>query len=129
MSTGIVFDTGALIALERGDRSVLVLLQRATQTNAVIHIPSGVVAQAWRGSPRQAPLARLLRRRHVAVPPLDAATARQVGVLLADSGTADVVDGSVIACARSGGDAPLTVVTSDPDDMACLDPRVPLVIV
>jgi hypothetical protein len=50
-------------------------------------------------------------------------------MLLADSGTSDVVDGSVIACARSGGDSPLTVVTSDSGDMNRLEPRVPLVIV
>lgn len=122
-----MFDTGALIGLERGDRSVLVLLQRAMQTGAVIHVPSGVVAQAWRGSPRQAPLAQLLRRRHVTVPALDASTARQIGLLLADSGTSDIVDGSVIVCARSVGDLPLAVVTSDPDDMSHLDPHVPLV--
>jgi predicted nucleic acid-binding protein len=46
--------------------------------------------------------------------------------LLAASATADIVDAHVVICARRAGQK---VVTSDPDDLRRLDPRVGLVIV
>ncbi len=47
-AAGLVLDTGALIALERGDKRMIALLHRALAQGRAFHVPSGVVGQAWR---------------------------------------------------------------------------------
>ncbi len=115
----VTLDTGALIALDRGDGRLLALLDRVSQRQQRLVIPAGVVAQAWR-SPRQARLARLLRSRDVDIVALDGSAARAVGVLLGKSGTDDTVDGHVVVVALSTGSS---VISSDPDDLRHLDAR------
>ena len=117
--SGVVFDTGALIAVERGDRAIAVLLAEARRTAAPITVPAGCVAQAWRSPARQARMAALLRQRHVEVVALDDEDARRVGVLLAATGTTDVIDAHVALCAHR---TRRTVLTSDPDDIRRLAP-------
>ena len=46
--TGITLDTGALIALDRGDKRLIALLERALAQHLTFRVPSGVVGQAWR---------------------------------------------------------------------------------
>ncbi len=116
---GVTLDTGALIAIERGDRRLQALLAEATTAAGTIAVPAGVIAQAWRGSARQARLARFLALDAVVAVGLDDAEARATGVLCGARGTSDVVDASVVICARSRGHG---VVTGDPDDIAALDP-------
>ena len=58
--TTFVLDTGALIALDRGDRRLWARLYTTDHLGGV-QVPAGAIAQAWRGSPRQAPLARALK--------------------------------------------------------------------
>lgn len=113
----VTLDTGALMAVDRGDGRLLALLDRISQRQQRVLIPAGVVAQAWR-SPRQARLARLLRSRDVDVIALDEAAARAVGVLIGKRGTSDTVDAHVVVVARRAGCA---VITSDPDDLRRLD--------
>jgi|SRR5579875_3157399 len=120
---GAVLDTGALIAIERADRRMQALLHEANLAGAELTIPAGVLAQSWRGSPRQARLARLLRLDNVNVAPLEEADAKASGILCGRAGTADVVDASVVIAARTHHQ---TVVTSDPDDLRRLDPRLAL---
>jgi len=120
---GLTLDTGALLALERGQERIRALLREAA--NREIAIPAGVIAQSWRGGPRQARLARLIKRPETKVPALDDDTARAVGLLCGRCGHDDVVDVSVVLCARERRHA---VVTSDPDDMRAVDPSVPLVL-
>jgi predicted nucleic acid-binding protein len=122
--TGVTLDTGALIAIERGDRRLQALLVEAAATDAELAVPAGVVAQAWRGSSRQARLARFLKLAIVTVVPLDEPDARAAGILCGRAGTADVIDASVVVCARTRDHA---VVTADPDDLAALDPALRLV--
>jgi len=125
--TGFTLDTGALIALERGERRVTALLERAlAMPGAILHIPAGVLAQAFRGRPRQARLARLLGHDRTRVVPLDAVVAQLAGVLLGARGGEDVVDASVIICARRYSQP---VVTGDPDDLLRLDPKLLLEVV
>ena len=121
---GVTFDAGGLIALDRDDRRVVVLLARAAQTNASITIPATALAQAIRRPERQARLARLIRQPGTAVVDLDRVDATNVGRLLAASGTSDIVDAHVVVCARRSGQR---VVTSDPDDLRRLDPELELV--
>lgn len=59
-----MLDTGALLACERADRIVLALVEEAGRAGVRIVTTSGAVAQAWRGGPRQARLALLLRGSH-----------------------------------------------------------------
>lgn len=124
VTPGVTLDTGALIAIERGDRRMQALLDEAVAAGAPIAVPAGVVAQAWRASPRQARLSRFLGLAAVTVVPLDDTEARATGALCGLTGTADVVDASVVICARSRGHG---VVTGDRDDLAALDPTLRLI--
>jgi predicted nucleic acid-binding protein len=120
---GVTLDTGALLALERGDPRIRALLRRALANGIVLDVPAGVVAQAWRGGPRQARVARLLSDPAVRVPPLDDVTARAVGLLCGRSGHHDIVDVAVVLHARERGHL---VVTSDPGDLQSIDPSIRL---
>ena len=123
---GVTIDAGGLIALDRNDRQVIVLLARAVETNSRVTIPASALAQAIRHAERQARLARLVRQPTSDVVPLDRVDAVSVGRLLAASGTADIADAHVVVCARR---AAQRVVTSDPDDLAQLDPSLELIVV
>jgi len=124
---GFTLDTGALIALERGEEQVTALLDRALAIpDAVIHIPAGVLAQAFRDGRRQVGLARLLAHRQTTVVPLDAVIARVVGLLLGVRGGEDVIDASVVVCARRYRQP---VVTGDARDLRRLDPNLKLTVI
>lgn len=124
---GFTLDTGSLIALERGDEIVNVLIQRVGEMpDAIVHIPAGVAAQAFRDGRRQVRLRRLLRHPQTRVVPLDGRTALVVGLLLGRRGCSDVVDASVVVCARTHGQG---VITSDPDDLRRLDPDLRLEVI
>jgi hypothetical protein len=120
---GLTLDAGALIALDRGDRRVLFLLQLAHADRRPIRIPAGVLGQVWRNGSRQALLARFLRAREVEIIALDDTLARAAGELCGAAGTSDVIDASVMLVARTHGDG---VLTSDPGDLRRLDPAIPL---
>jgi hypothetical protein len=125
VSAGVTLDAGGLIALERRDRRVIVLLARAAETGAQVTVPASALAQAVRDPARQVRLARLLRQPTTDVVALDRVDAINVGRLLAASGTADIADAHVVVCAARAGQV---VVTSDPEDLRRLDPRVALVV-
>lgn len=95
------------------------LLDEANAAGRDLAVPAGVIGQAWRGSSRQARLARFLALDNVASVALDEAEARAAGVLCGRTGTSDVIDASVVVCAHARDHA---VVTGDPDDLAALDP-------
>jgi len=52
---GATLDAGGLIALDRDDRRIVVLLARARETSARITVPASALAQAIRRPERQAP--------------------------------------------------------------------------
>jgi predicted nucleic acid-binding protein len=126
MTAGITFDAGGLIALDRDDRRVIVLLARAAEAKGRVTVPASALAQAIRRPERQARLARLIRQPTTDVVPLDRVDATHVGRLLAVSGTADITDAHVVVCARRAGQ---NVVTSDPGDLRRLDPALGVVTV
>lgn len=107
----VVLDAGALIAAERGEERFAAALRLFRRQAQPIRVPTAVVAQAWRGSGRQARLARLLPG--LTLFPLDPEASKRIGELLGLSGTADVCDGSVVDVAQTGD----IVVTSDPGDI------------
>ena len=111
----IVFDTGALLALEHDDRAMWARLREAVRADVPVVLPVGALAQAWRGGPRQARLAR-------AVKDLVASSFDEVAVaageLCGKAGTGDVIDASVAVVAAR---PPVThLYTSDPDDLRLL---------
>ena len=123
---GITFDAGGLIALDRNDRRVLTLLARATERGMRVTIPATALAQAMRSPARQARLSRLIRQAGTDLVALDGPDATAAGLLLAQTGTADIVDAHVVVCAQRAGQP---VVTSDADDLKRLAPGLQLVVV
>jgi hypothetical protein len=107
----LIFDSGALIALERGDRAVGALLAAAARDGVDVVTSSACVAQVWRDPARQAKLARGLAgfMEH----PLDAAEARRGGALLRRTDTRDIVDAAAVLLADDDD----TILTSDPHDI------------
>jgi hypothetical protein len=98
----LVFDAGALVAVERADRRV-----------PVTH--GGVVGQVWRGGAgRQANLARLLPGLEIVG--VDEALGKRAGVLLARARTRDVIDAALVLLAADED----WLLTSDPGDLEVL---------
>ena len=124
MTPGVTLDAGALIALDRDDRRVVVLLARAREAGARVTVPASALAQAIRRPERQVRLSRLIRQPTTDVIGLGRVDATNVGRLLAASGTSDITDAHVVICARRAGQP---VVTSGPDDLRRLDPGLRLI--
>ena len=122
--TGLTLDTGALIAIESGSPRMAVLIEQAIAARAELAVPAGIVAQAWRGGARQVRIAKLLQLQVTSIVALDAKLALRVGARCASTGSTDVVDVSVALCASDRGHP---VVTSDPGDIAAIDPALVLV--
>lgn len=118
MTSAITFDAGALIAIERRSSRMQALLEEIDRRDWQVAVPAGAVAQAWRGGARQARIAALLSDQRTEVVALDDRVARAVGLLCGRSGHADVVDVSVVLCARQRN---LHVITSDPADLRAVD--------
>lgn len=110
----IVYDTGALLAGERNDRTMWALHDAALRRGIMPIVPAGALARAWRGGP-QARLSQFLRG--CVTEPLDQRLARNVGSLCATAETSDIVDASVVLIARSRGAA---IVTSREPDISYL---------
>jgi hypothetical protein len=113
--SALILDTGALVAVDRGDRAMIARLRAAQQHSLDLRSNAMVVAQVWRDRHgRQAGLAQLLRAVDVrAISPLDG---RQAGVLLGMTGTSDPVDATVVLLASPGD----RILTSDPQDLKAL---------
>lgn len=117
---GLTLDTGALIAVERADRSALERIELAGRNGHPVTVPAPCLAEAWRGGARAARLARLLEA--VDVEALDETLAKGAGLLLGVTGTSDAIDAVVVAGAALRGDA---ILTSDPDDIGRLAEKLP----
>ncbi len=111
--TGLTFDTGALIALERRDARLGRVLALATREFRRITVPTPVLAEWWRGDSR--------RRQEILacvdVEPLDEHLAKLAGEALANVRRATAIDALVMASASRRGDV---VYTSDEDDLVRL---------
>jgi hypothetical protein len=105
---GVTYDTGALVAAERNNRQMWALHAGYLAEEVIPTVPAAVLAEAWRGSSRQASLSRLLRM--CDTEPMSENLAKDVGVLAGKSGHDDIVDVCVVEGAVRRGDA---VVTSN----------------
>ncbi len=123
-AAGIVLDAGALIALDRGDKRMIALLDRVLAQGRAIRVPAGVVGQAWRNGRVQVTLARFLRSEEVKIVPLDEQLARACGELCGATNSPDIIDASVVILARERRDP---IVTSDPNDLRRLDPSAQII--
>ena len=91
---GVTYDTGALIAAERNDRRMWALHAGLLAEEVVPVVPAPVLAEAWRGGPRQASLARLLAM--CDVEEMSVKQAQDVGVLAGKADHDDIVDVTVV---------------------------------
>ena len=107
----LVLDSGALVALERNERSMWVRLKASLLAGELPLTHAGVVGQVWRGGARQARLSQALRG--IDIRPLDEPMGRAVGQLLAVAGGSDVIDAAVVLLAEDGDD----IVTADHPDL------------
>ncbi len=110
----LLLDAAALIAYERGSRTVQAFLERAYRRSEDVRTTTAVVAQTWHGDPRQGRLAVLLCG--VDERELTSDQARFVGRLLRSAGTTDVVDATIVDIANDGDE----ILTSDPGDIRTL---------
>jgi len=109
---GVTYDTGALIAADRGERRMWARHRALLVRREVPIVPAPVVAQSWRGTSRQALLARLLSGCDIEA--LDDGQARSVGALAARAATTDIVDACVVEGALRRRDL---IVSSDEGDL------------
>lgn len=104
---GVTYDTGALIAGERNDRRMWALHVGFLAEETVPVVPAPVVAEAWRGGPRQTSLARMLVG--CLVEDMTDDLARRTGELSGRAGHDDISDVAVVeSAARRGGHVILT---------------------
>ncbi|HUN38020.1 MAG TPA: type II toxin-antitoxin system VapC family toxin [Trebonia sp.] len=121
---GFVVDAGAIIALERHSPFMLGILDQALLGKAEVVLPRTVIAQVWRGTPKQANVARLINSsvQHdgsVIIDELTPERARQIGKRIGSVHHPDIVDVHVALAAAERGHA---VLTSDDADIAKVSP-------
>ena len=109
-----VLDAGALIAIDKRDRTVGAMLRVLQREGVPVNTSAAAVAQVWRDGGRQANLARVLPG--VDIAPLDELAAKKVGELLRASASTDLVDAHVALLVTQEG----SVLTSDDDDIKTL---------
>lgn len=118
--SGITFDTGALIALERNRQRIVQVRQAALRAGLRVTVPAAVIAEWWRGrSDLREDIVASIR-----VEPLTDTTARLAGEAIAHVKGATVVDAIVMASAALRGDM---VYTSDVGDLELLRAHFPSV--
>lgn len=115
MTLPYLYDAGALIALDNGDRGMWARHKLALDDCRDVHVPAVVVGQAWRDGRRQVQLARALAGCRAEPVGLD--TSKAAGVLCGRSGTADVVDATVVVMAAA---LRAVIWTSDTQDIQAL---------
>jgi hypothetical protein len=113
--SGVTYDSGALIAAERGERRMWARHRALLLRRVVPVVPAPVVAQSWRGTSRQAQLSRLLSG--CMIEPLDDTRARATGILASRAATTDIVDACVVEGALRRHDV---VVSSDQGDLRAI---------
>ncbi len=110
----LILDSGAIIALSRGDQRARAFLVRALELGVPVEIPVVVVAETVRGGPRDAPVHRVLRAVG-SVPEAREVHGRIAGRLLGTARVSTTVDAFVVAQAVEGGGA--QILTGDREDL------------
>lgn len=113
----LILDSGAVIALARGEPRVRAFVARALELAAFVEIPVVVVAETVRGGPRDAPVHRVLKSVG-AIPEAREVHGHIAGRLLGAARSAHTVDALVVAQAVEAGGA--HILTGDPSDLGRL---------
>ncbi len=112
---GLTLDAGALIAYERGDERIREILAVAYARGLIPTIPAIALAEVWRGDPKDARVARLLKA--CSIESVDERVARAAGSLRRATPGAGTIDACIAIGVCRRHDA---IATSDPDDMRVL---------
>ena len=110
----LILDSGAVIAMARGDQRARAFLARALELGVAVEIPVVVVAETLRGGPRDAPVHRVLKAVG-SVPEAQEAHGRTAGRLLGAARSSATVDALVVAQGVEGGGA--HILTGDREDL------------
>jgi predicted nucleic acid-binding protein len=110
----LILDSGAVIALSRGDQRARAFLARAVELGAPVEVPVVVVAETVRGGPKDAPVHRVLKAVG-SIPDAREAHGRTAGRLLGAARSNATVDALVLAQAVAAGGA--HVLTGDHEDL------------
>ena len=113
--TGVTYASGALIAAERSERRMWARHRALLLRRVVPTVPAPVIAQCWRGTPRQAQLARFLAGCEPET--LDDTRARATGPLVGRARVTDIVDTSVVEGALRRDDL---IISSDEGDLTAI---------
>lgn len=116
---GLTFDTGALIALERGERRMRAISLDARRSGALVTVPAPVLIEWWRNGPRQRDILQA-----ILVEPTTKRLAKLAGEAIAAVPGATPIDALVMASAAQRGDV---VYTSDFEDLDQLRAHFPSV--
>jgi predicted nucleic acid-binding protein len=114
----LILDSGAVIALARGDVRARAMLAIALERSADVRIPVAVLAETLRGGARDAPIHRV--RNAVDVFPTPEAVGRLAGALLGRTRGANTIDALVAAEALIAG---ADILTANTEDLAALLPN------
>jgi hypothetical protein len=109
-----VLGAGALVAVDKRDRSVGAMLRVLQRNSVPVLTSAGALAQVWRDGRRQANLVRVLQGIDVAA--VDEVIARKVGELLRENEFTDLVDAHVALLVQPKDQ----VLTSDEPDIKAL---------
>jgi hypothetical protein len=111
----VVLDAGALIAIERGNREMIAIIERERLNGRSAITCGGIVGQVWRGGRhRQARLAQVLRGLEIS--PIDRLLGARAGELLREAHQSDVIDSALVCISRDGDE----IYTSDASDLKAL---------
>lgn len=115
----MILNAGFLISVDRDEEPARALITAMQRRRIALHTTEPVVGQVWRNGARQARLSAFLKT--VEVHPLD--DGRAVGLLLARSGTTNVVDAHLVVLALRLRDS---VLTGDEADLNMLADSLPV---
>lgn len=118
----LILDSGAVIALARGEQRARAFLACAVTSGTSVEVPAVVVAETCRGRATDAPVNRVLKAVG-AIRDTCEAHARTAGQLLAQAKSSQTIDALVVAHAVLAGGA--RILTGDPDDLGRLVESVP----
>jgi predicted nucleic acid-binding protein len=110
----LILDSGAVVALSRGDQRARAFLARALELEAPVEVPVVVVAETVRGEARDAPVHRVIKAVGF-VPNAREVHGRTAGRLLGAARSNKTVDALVVAQAVEAGGA--QILTGDREDL------------
>ncbi len=106
----MILDAGILISIDRDEHRAQDFIAAATSKRTLLRVTEPVLAQVWRGDPKQHHLAKFIAT--LDIHPFS--DWKQVGSLLTGSTSPDVVDAHMVVLAIKLGD---NILTGDPDDL------------